>query len=847
MHTKINAIVLAGGFGTRLRPLTCELPKPMVPIGKYPVMAHVVSLLQQYNVRDMTAMLYFNPDSIRNYFGDGATWNVNMNYVIPPADFGTAGASRYAYSTNVLNKDIPTLIVAADIFTDLNLDEIIEFHFQKKSDVTMVLKRVSNSLQYGSVSLDENNRILKFLEKPAWNEVFSDIINTGIYILNPSVFKFIPENSNFDFSNHLFPKLLAKNIPMYGYITKGYWRDVGNIKEYYLANMDVLNHKVHLTPMMSSVLKPVYLNGVLNKKILSSHPSLSLQGVQCSGSVIIGENVKLGTNCRIENSIIGDTCVIGKESNIINSVVFQSVKIGNNVNIVNSIISNAVNIKDKARMQDAIISEKTTVGKEVVIYPNVKVWPSKIIKDHAILSSDLVVQKKWKANLFKHNKISGTEQEMTPEFAARLGAAYGSVFKHGDCIVISRDETKISRMIKRAFMSGVLSTGINVGDVRITPLPVLRFQIGNHYRGVGGVHICKSATDINAIDICFIDLNYSDIHPNIQRSIEKFFFQEDFNRKCSWHIGEIYTTSHARDFYVSGFLKHINTKLIQKSKFKIVIDYSFSSASIFFPSILGALGLEVIALNAFIDPNNKIHTKKELKKSKQNLSSIVRSLHADIGFLIDNRAERLFVFNEKGKELSDTQSLFLFIFLTIRSYPHARLSIPINQSKHMETLIQKHDCTLYRVPLEDDKLIRSCSHNNISFAGNGRGNFLFPEFSTAYDAMYSIVKLLEMMAHVSIKVCDIVSSMKGQDVRYHKMHCAADKKGKVMRLLISEIHQSEHNGVYVDNGIKIDFSDGWILILVDAIEHCCHLWIEKDEDIEQMLENYINMLKAWTH
>ena len=236
----MKALIMAGGFGTRLKPLTNNLPKPMVPMVNKPMMQHIIELLTRCKITDLVTLLYFHPEMIENYFGDGSKFGVKMTYIGAADDLGTAGSVRNA--KNYLNS--PFLVISGDLLTDFDLVKAIEFHNKKKAKATMVLTRVENPLPFGIVITDEDGRITKFMEKPSWSEVFSDTINTGIYILEPEILDLIPPGKEFDFSNDLFPLLLHNKAALYGYIAEGYWRDVGSLDEYRQANLDILQGKV---------------------------------------------------------------------------------------------------------------------------------------------------------------------------------------------------------------------------------------------------------------------------------------------------------------------------------------------------------------------------------------------------------------------------------------------------------------------------------------------------------------------------------------------------------------------------------------------------------------------------
>lgn len=233
---------MAGGFGTRLRPLTMNIPKPMVPMMNKPMMHHIVELLKRHGITDIIALLYHQPDIIINYFGHGSRFDTTMKYVRAEADYGTAGAVRNA--AEFLNERF--IVISGDVLTDFNLTKAINFHVERKAKATVVLTHAKNPLQFGVVITSNDGKITRFLEKPSWGEVFSDTINTGIYILEPEVLELVPYQHESDFSKNLFPLLLQEDLGLYGYVAEGYWRDVGNLNEYQEAHLDCLAGKVDI-------------------------------------------------------------------------------------------------------------------------------------------------------------------------------------------------------------------------------------------------------------------------------------------------------------------------------------------------------------------------------------------------------------------------------------------------------------------------------------------------------------------------------------------------------------------------------------------------------------------------
>jgi mannose-1-phosphate guanylyltransferase/phosphomannomutase len=238
----MKAVVMAGGEGTRLRPLTSNQPKPMVPIVGKPCMEHIVELLGKHGFEDIVVTLAFMPQAIRGYFGAGETQGVSIRYSVEETPAGTAGSVKLAEDA----LDEPFLVISGDALCDIDLGALVRFHREKEALVTIGLKSVDNPLEFGIVVTDDEGRVERFLEKPSWGQVFTDTINTGIYVLDPEVLRHIPTDRPYDFSKELFPLLLEMGRPLYGFVADGYWQDIGNLDQYRQANFDALDENVKL-------------------------------------------------------------------------------------------------------------------------------------------------------------------------------------------------------------------------------------------------------------------------------------------------------------------------------------------------------------------------------------------------------------------------------------------------------------------------------------------------------------------------------------------------------------------------------------------------------------------------
>ncbi|MDR2773084.1 MAG: NTP transferase domain-containing protein, partial [Elusimicrobiota bacterium] len=507
----MQAVIMAGGFGTRLRPITCNSPKPMVPIGNEPMLCHIINLLKQHNFRDLTMLLYYQPEVISRYFGDGKNFGVNVNYLRPDGDLGTAGSVKYAQK--ILKETF--IVISGDVLTDFDLTHALEFHKRKKAMATMVLTRVPNPLQFGVVITDKHGKIERFLEKPSWGEVFSDSINTGIYILDPKVLDFIPPDKDFDFSKELFPLLLKENKPLYGYIADGYWKDIGSHDEYRHAHYDILDGVVKIETKG----KKLKISG--NEITVGENVEIG-KDVDVDSNVILGDNVVIKDGAKISRSVIGANSVIGTGAEVVGSILWENVTIGNEARLKENVIGKGSFVGDRSVVQvGTIVSDWCSIGSDAVIKTNLRIWPNKVIEAGSILSSSLVWGEKWNKALFNAIGITGLANiEITPEFAAKIGSAYGAFIGKGAYILTTRDSHRVSRMVKRGLISGLLSAGVKVGDLSNNPIPVARYEIGNEGEA-GGIHVRQSPFDGKVIDIKFFNAKGRDISLKQEKSIEQ--------------------------------------------------------------------------------------------------------------------------------------------------------------------------------------------------------------------------------------------------------------------------------------------------------------------------------------
>ncbi len=830
----MKAIIMAGGFGTRLRPLTINTPKPMVPIGNLPIMEHVVSLLLKHNITEITSLLYFQADKIKNYFKDGSSFGVTMNYAIPNDDYGTAGAVRYA----VGNPDEPVLIISGDLITDFDLTEALKWHNEKKSDATLLLTRVENPIAYGIVITDDSGRIVRFLEKPTWGEAFSDTINTGIYILEPSALNLIPEKTNFDFSQNLFPSMLEKNMGLYGKITDGYWKDIGNVDEYQNVHDDLFENNLELD------LK-------INKSQDGTAQVYSGKNVQIgnnvvfTGKVILGNDVRIGDEVILHNCVIGERSQIDSAAEIRNSVIWTDNQIGAKSMFNSALIGNNSIIDANVQLMDkVIISDDCKIGKSATVKANCKVWPGKAVEEGAIVSSSMVWGEKWNRELFTDAKITGLAlTEITPEMAVNLGAAFGAYLPEKSAVITSRDASDSSRLLKRGMIAGLLAAGINVSDIETLPVPIVRHCLHNGNYSAG-IYIRHNPENYRLIDMIFFDGKGVDLPTASAKKVERMYFGEDFERATLDNIGHLENPTYPLENYRNEFLQNIDIDLIQTAGFKIVIDHSNGSSSQIFPTLFSQFGISAIELNGSLNPRKFSSSAIENSQAIVQLSTIVKSLHADIGFILNPAAEKLTVIDDHGTPIDSQLLLLIVTDLYLQTHNCKKIAVPVDSSMGVDEIAVLHDVEVVRVGSDHYAMMSIFKEPGIDFVGGTKGGFIFPGFQTGTDAMFTAVKILEMMAKTKSKFSEL---RKNHDHFHRKalsVPCPWAKKGTVMRQLIKE---SENKKRELIDGVKIFTKNGWVLITPDRLTASFNILAESTDkkSTENLLKKYQELVQTF--
>jgi mannose-1-phosphate guanylyltransferase/phosphomannomutase len=854
----MKAVIMAGGSGTRLRPLTSSLPKPMVPVANKPMTEHIVDLLKRHGMNDIIFTLFYLPDAIRDHFGDGSELGIKVKYAVEEGrPLGTAGCVKAVQDE--LHETF--VVISGDSLTDIDLTDAIKFHKDKKSKATIILKRVENPLDYGVVIIDNDNKVKRFVEKPSASEIFSDTVNTGIYILDPEVLLYVVMGREQDFSNDLFPLLLLRNEPLYGYVADGYWCDVGNLAVYRQAHIDVLEGKVKTENKLPQIREGVWVG----------------EGTEIDASakiqppVMIGKNCRIGPDCEIDPfTVIGDNVVVQEKVTMKRPVIWSNSYIGAQTALRACVVCNKVTIHNSAELlEGAIIGSGSTVGQEAIISPDVRVWPDKAIDAGARVISSVIWGTKAPRTLFGAHGVRGLANvEITPEFAVNIGGAYGATLKGGP-VLVSRDYWRVSHMISRAIISGLIGVGIEVQNLESMSLPISRYYVRTQ-RAAGLVHVRVSQREPDNITIEFFDGEGVAITKAMERKIETTFFREDFPRVLPNDVGAIGFPSRVREYYMDEFLKHVKGQVFEEDKVpfcivpgsnysrvtkagglatqspKVVLDYAMAETGVILPDLLGQIGIETVVLNASI--RNTPPRQDERIAMRKQLADVVRALNAELGVQIGRNGEQMTLVDEAGQIIRGELLLAVVADIILRDKPGRTIVVPVNASSVIERIAGRYNCKVVRCKASETEISSQTAKNKDAvLGGSANGCFIFPEFQNGYDAMFAVGQVLEHLTYQGRTLHQAVADLPQLIYQVDSVHCPWERKGRVMRLLV-EKHQDRPMELL--DGVKIQTRpEHWILVLPDAVEPLVHVYADGTDlqNTSADLNEYTQLVRYLQH
>ncbi|OPX89668.1 MAG: D-glycero-alpha-D-manno-heptose 1-phosphate guanylyltransferase [Pelotomaculum sp. PtaB.Bin104] len=815
----MKAIIMAGGEGSRLRPLTCGRPKPMVPVLNRPVMSHIVELLKEHGITDIGVTLQYMPEAIRDYYASGADYGVNLRYFVEETPLGTAGSVKNAAGF----LDETFLVISGDALTDLELSRAVEYHKKQGAIATLVLTRVDCPLEYGVVITGKDGKITQFLEKPGWSEVFSDTVNTGIYVLEPEVLEYFDPGQKFDFSQDLFPLLLKAQKPMFGLVLPGYWCDIGNLQQYLEAHHDALTGKVKIK-MPGTEIRP----GVWVGDGTQVDP-----GAVIEGPALIGAGCQLGAGARVEPlTVLGDNCVLQERGSIKRSVVWSNVYIGENVALRGAVIGSRVKLHSNAGVYEgAVVGDDSIIKENSLLKPDVKLWPHKLVETGATVQRSVIWGTCTPKKYFGIEGVSGLANvEITPEFAAMLGAAFGSVSGRSARLAVSCDRHTTSQMLKEAVVSGLQSSGAAVLDLGAGITPMLRYAV-RALDCQGGVHIKISPREPGRVTMVFTDSRGANLSRGMERKVENALAREDFARVEASRIIPPVCVPDLPLSYLSAICADLKVDMVRKARFKLLLSYDPVNLERFIAGLAGQMGF----LHEVYKPEQAGSSWHAYQEMIPDMARAVVAQGASAGAILDPNADRLILIDDRGQVIKD-DLLVALISLIILKEQRGPVVVPVTAPQTIEALAARYQGKVVRTKtaIQDlfDKMLAQDEANGGVY-----------QLLMHFDALSALAKILDYLVRQQMTLSELIAEVPNFFTYKREVPVPWETKGRVIRTLIQN---SSNERLELLDGIKVFHPDGWALVLPDPEQPVCRVFSEGStmEIAESLTDMYIKKIGA---
>jgi mannose-1-phosphate guanylyltransferase/phosphomannomutase len=813
----VKAVVMAGGEGTRLRPMTASMPKPLLPIVNKPIMEHVLRLLHRHGFTETVVTVQFLASLVRNYFGDGEDLGMQLRYATEEVPLGTAGSVKNAES---YLRDDTFIVISGDALTDFDLTDLVKFHHDKGALVTVCLTRVPDPLEFGITIIDDDHRVQRFLEKPTWGQVFSDTVNTGIYVMEPEVFDYVAAGEVVDWSGDVFPRLVEDGKPIFGYIAEGYWEDVGTHESYMQAQADVLSGRVDVE-LDAFEVSP----GVFIAEGAEIHPEAILKG-----PLFVGDYAKVEAGAELrEFTVIGSNVIVKNGAFLHRAVVHDNVFVGPQTNLRACVIGKNTDVMRSARVDEgAVVGDECVIEEEAIISSGVRIYPFKTVEAGAVVTSDVIFETRGTRALFGPRGVSGiVNVEITPELAVRLASAWASTLKKGSTVTTSRDVSRAARALKRAVISALTSSAIDVVDLEVVPVPVARLETAQG--SAGGVLIRTTPGHPESVDIAFLDDRGADLSLASQRRLERMFTRGEFRRAFPGEIGDLSFPPRVMEAYALELLRCVDISGLKDSGLKVVVDTGGGTASLVLPSLLGRLGVDALTVNNGLNESSPTESAEERRDALRRLGQLVSSSKAAFGVHFDPVGERLSIVDERGAPIDDERALLVVLDLVAaEADAGSSVALPVITTRVAEQVAAFHGVDIHWIALTSAALTEAVTSKGVVFGGDGRGGFVVPAFSNTFDGIAAFVQLLGLVARTRLQLSEIDARIPRSHVVRRAVPTPWAAKGMVMRAVVEA---AGDRIIDTTDGVRVVEPDGrWALVLPDPTEPVTHVWTEAADD-----------------
>ncbi|HEX7459536.1 MAG TPA: hypothetical protein VF279_02830, partial [Acidimicrobiales bacterium] len=616
----------------------------------------------------------------------------------------------------------------------------------------------------------------------------------------------------------------------------GYWEDVGTLEAYLSSHKDILDGKVHVD-IDGYPLRP----GVWVGKGAEIDPTVDLVGPAVIGdNCVVGPGARLGAYCTLGRNVrIGDNAVVER------SVVHDNTYLGSGVRVEGSVLGRGSDLRQGVRCEEGVVlGDECFVGAHAELSAGVKVYPFKTVEAGAIVNSSIVWESRGARSLFGRDGVRGLANvDISPELAVRLSMAWASTLEKGATVTSSRDTSRAARVLKRAIMVGCNAAGVNVDDLEAATVPVTRFQVTSS-TSTAGVTVRLDPEDPQSVVLRFFDKEGIDVDEATQRKIERLYHREDFRRVLAREIGDLGFPPRTLEHYTQALIDSVDLSSARAAGLKLVLDYSFGTASFVMPNLLAKLEAEVLVVNPYANTANVLTFDRPAAAAR--VSDLVRSSGAHLGAVLDPGGEFVDIVDDQGHMLSHDEALLVLVTLITESVPGARIALPVAASGAAERICRAAGAEIVWTKLSASHLMEVARSEKVTLAASQSGGFIFPAFLPAFDGAATLVNLISLLTSTDRKLSEVVAAMPPVRIAHQSVHTPWDQKGMLMRTLVE---RSQGRELVLVDGVKVIEEDGWALVLPDPEEPLTHVWAEAPSAAraEARAQEYATRLEQLLH
>jgi len=766
----MKAVIMAGGEGTRLRPITCTMPKPMVPLLNKPVMDYCIELITAAGIEDVTATLHYLPRVIMEHCGSGERYGVKLSYSLEDTPLGTAGSVRKA----VGKCQDTALVMSGDAMTDLDIRLAFKAHRARGAKATIVLKRVEAPMEYGVALTSEDGRIYRFLEKPSLSEVFSDLANTGIYILEPEVVNMIPQGRKYDFSKDLFPLLLARDIPIYGYVTDKYWCDIGDIGQYRAAQQAMLEGRCAFKTAARREGEAWLEEGAMISR-----------SAELAGPCYIGRGAEIGEMATVgEYTVIGSGARLGAGSSARRSILMENSRVRERAELRGSILCPGAEVESGAALfSDTVIGSGGRVGRECTVCNGASVWPGNCLED----GEDCRQHFKWPREHTRPGAggrmVQYADTHMTPENAARCGAAFGAVLGRLPVeAAVATDGSQQAVMLKHGLISGLLSQGVDAADLGYCGYSA--FEHGIREFGYGGGVYIRSGKEPHLVELRFCDRLGAELSGPAARALEQELKAGQRLPVTSDRLGIVQRVSGLARAYEAHLERLAQGPRQQDNGVTIIIG---GCAEVYdgVARVLIPRGYRV-----------RCHT-----GSPAALWSAAAQERAQAAFMAGEELEAI----AQDERIGGHRLMAVLALDAARSGRANRLALPADMPEEYLAAVRAAGAEVITAPASREHRLRAALE----------GKAYLPEL---HEPEAGIIRTAELV--LSGKLREYLRELPEPELRERRVECGWRQMGRLLRGFADAERQEEPELI---DGIKVKVDKGWVLVRPDNAFTACRV------------------------